>query len=106
MTHPDDRSLTIAQFCALEQLSRASYFKLQRNGLGPVELRAPGCAFVRITPQARIDWHKKMAEAQASQQAKQERNRRVAIARRAGERAAQSAKHACRTGRNGKRRSA
>jgi hypothetical protein len=49
-----DRSLTIPEFCALEQISESSYYKLKALGLNPRELRCN--SIVRITPQARLDW--------------------------------------------------
>ena len=36
---PDERSKTINDFCAAEQMSRPFYFKLRRSGKGPRELR-------------------------------------------------------------------
>jgi hypothetical protein len=49
-----DRSLTIPEFCAAEQISESSYYKMKAQGLGPRELRVN--SVVRITPQARLDW--------------------------------------------------
>jgi hypothetical protein len=51
-----DRSLTIPEFCALEQISESSYYKLKAAGLGPQEYRFH--SIVRITPQARLDWQR------------------------------------------------
>jgi hypothetical protein len=63
----DDKSLTISQFCALEEISRAEFYKMRRAGRGPVVVYpGPGCP--RISAKARRDWHRKLeAEAGARQ---------------------------------------
>ena len=45
-------SETIAAFCDAENLSKSSYYELQKRGLGPEELRPPGTKIIRITPEA------------------------------------------------------
>lgn len=50
-----EASLTIKEFCHLERISRPTYYKLQRQGRGPAEMRF-GTA-VRISPEARAEWH-------------------------------------------------
>ena len=35
----DERSYTIKEFCAVEQISKFTYFKMREAGLGPRELR-------------------------------------------------------------------
>jgi predicted DNA-binding transcriptional regulator AlpA len=50
-------SLTVPQFCALEGLSRSMYYKLRHQGRTPRTMsHSDGC--VRISPQARADWHR------------------------------------------------
>lgn len=49
-------SLTIAEFCAAERMSRPFYFKLRQRGKGPRELREG--RFVRITPEAHAEWRR------------------------------------------------
>lgn len=93
----NERSLTISQFCKLEGISRTSYHKLQRTGLGPTELRAPGMTFVRVTPEARREWHERMATLQKQECAERERQRRSDASRRAGRKAAQSNRHISKT---------
>jgi hypothetical protein len=83
-----DRSLTIAEFCALERISKAAYYGLRGRGLRP-----PGTSIVRITAQARREWHARIGEAQKSQAAELEVARRSAQAAEAGRIAAQSPAH-------------
>jgi hypothetical protein len=87
------RSLTRQEFCALERMSVSTYHKLRRSGLGPDEVRFPGMAFVRITRQARAEWHARIEEWRTSQAAQIQEQRRAAQAARAGRRAAQSPRH-------------
>jgi hypothetical protein len=56
----EERSLTIPEFCAAEQISEPTYYKMRSLGLGPQEMRFPGLRAVRITPQARDAWRKRM----------------------------------------------
>ena len=50
----DDRSLTIKAFCQKYAISAPVYYKWQRNGDGPKELRIG--AVIRITPEAEREW--------------------------------------------------
>jgi hypothetical protein len=50
------RSLTIDQFCELEQIHLATYRRLQQRGLGPRELRVGNV--VRISEPARLEWER------------------------------------------------
>jgi len=65
---PDaDPSFTIAEFCRLEKISRAFYYKLKAQKRGPREMDlGPGAK--RITGQARRDWHRQR-EAEAAESA-------------------------------------
>ena len=65
-TDEDERSYTIPEFCALENISLYSYQKMRRAGLGPVELRV--FSIVRITRRARLDWQKRMEALQQTEQ--------------------------------------
>jgi hypothetical protein len=87
------RSLTRAEFCLLEHMSLSTYHKLQRAGLGPDEIKFPGLAFVRITAEARREWHAKIEAQRKTQAAKLEDQRRREIARNAGQKAAASPLH-------------
>jgi hypothetical protein len=52
-----DKSLTIPGFCEAEEISRAFYYELRKQGKGPREMRhADGC--IRISPEARRDWRR------------------------------------------------
>lgn len=61
-------SKTISGFCAAEDISRAKYYELKKNGLGPDETRVDG--IIRITPESHVRWrrrHTKRAAAEARQ---------------------------------------
>jgi hypothetical protein len=96
MTDPvnvDDRSLTLRQFCAAEGICLASYFAMRRRGYAPVELRIPGSRIIRITHEARRNWHQMLAAREQSDAARLEaaRQREQSIA--AGKAAAKSPLH-------------
>jgi hypothetical protein len=88
-----ERSWTISEFCALEGISTTSYHKARKEGNGPAELRLPGMSLVRITPEARREWHDRMAKLQEAEDAQRERDRRSEASRRAGRKAALSSRH-------------
>jgi hypothetical protein len=92
------RSLTRQEFCLLEHMSPSTYHKLQRAGLGPDEIKFPGMAFVRITAEARREWHARIEEERKTQAAKLEDQRRRERARKAGQKAAQSPRHVSKRG--------
>jgi hypothetical protein len=52
---PTEPSLSIDEFCTLERISAPTYHKLKRLGLGPREMRIG--RIIRISPEARLDWH-------------------------------------------------
>jgi hypothetical protein len=87
------RSLTRAEFCALERMSLSTYHKLKRAGLGPDEIKFPGMAFVRITAEARREWHERIEAWRKSHAAALEGQRRSALASKAGKIAAASPLH-------------
>jgi hypothetical protein len=90
-----ERALTIKEILILENMSLSTYYKLKRHGLGPVETTVPipGMNFIRITAQARRDWHAKLAALQASEAGELESKRRKAHAAQAGKIAAASPSH-------------
>jgi hypothetical protein len=49
-------ALTIDQLCALDNISRATYFRIRNEGRGPVEMRDGKS--VTISPEARAQWHR------------------------------------------------
>jgi hypothetical protein len=59
-----DGLLTIDQFCTAEQVSRAQYYVMQREGWGP-DLMWVGTS-VRISPEARAKWRREREAAAAS----------------------------------------
>jgi hypothetical protein len=94
---PNDPSFTIPEFCKVEKISEATYYKLRDLGrklgrrLTPEEWRPPGTNIVRITGPARREW-----QARAPTLNRDEDPARVAHARRAGKRGAASPDHPCR----------
>ena len=78
------RSLTIKQFCELEQLSPSTFYKMRRDGYAPEELRVPNSEVVRFTPEAILAWRERMIKLGQTEQAELERQRRVAQRRAAG----------------------
>jgi hypothetical protein len=54
-------SLTIAEFCERERISRSKYYELRKIGKGPTELRIAGV--VRITPRSHAAWRRKHEKA-------------------------------------------
>jgi hypothetical protein len=91
-----ERSLTKAEFCKLERMSLATYHKLKNAGFGPEEVRFPGMAFARITPQGRREWHEKIKQLQNNEALKIEAERRSAQTREAGKSGAASPRHVSR----------
>ncbi len=89
----EDRALTVAEFCALERMSLTTYHKLKKSGHGPDEVRFPGMSFVRITKEARAEWHAKIEEWRKSEAVALEQQRRSAEAKRKGKLAAESPLH-------------
>jgi hypothetical protein len=92
-TNLADRSTTLDEFCALEHISLATYYKMRRLGYGPEEMRYPNTNVVRITAAARAAWHQRMQALQHSRAAKVEAKRRQKQTSEAGRLAAQSPRH-------------
>jgi hypothetical protein len=65
----NNTSLSIEDFCRVERISRWQFYELVKQQRAPRLMRhANQC--IRISPQARLDWHRKReAEAAASQEA-------------------------------------
>lgn len=78
----NERTYTITEFCVLEGLSRNAYFLLRKAGNGPRELRIPGSSIVRITPEARAEWHRRFEKTSKAMDA--ERKRHAAQGAKAG----------------------
>jgi hypothetical protein len=95
----DEKSFTIDEFCLLEKISRATFFKLARNRQGPEVLRIAGTVLVRITASARLRWHERMAALAEEEAAQVERRRRADQASRAGKAATSSPRHVSKRGR-------
>jgi hypothetical protein len=87
------RPMSRAEFCAAENISLTTYFKMKKAGHGPAEEHLPGTAIARITAKARDEWHKNNEEWSKSEDAKLEEQRRILLATIAGKRAAKSPLH-------------
>jgi hypothetical protein len=77
-----ERNETIHEFCESEGISYSHYMGLKRRGIGPKELHI-GRA-LRITPQAKRDWHAMLEKLANSKEAKAQQARRREIGRHAG----------------------
>jgi hypothetical protein len=93
----ESRSLTIPQFCLLENISTYTYYRIRKQGLTPRELRIPGTDIARITPEARREWHESMRTREVQEQVKREFERRAALISEAAKKAAASPLHAKQT---------
>jgi hypothetical protein len=94
-----ERALTIGEFCAIENFSKGTYYKMKRSGLGPEEtvIPIPGMNVIRISADARRAWHAKLAAANSNKAMELERARKQAQRVAAGKLAAKSAKHVSQT---------
>ncbi len=92
-TNLADRSVSLAEFCQLEHISLATYYKMKRTGFGPDEIRIPGTNVVRVTQAARAAWQQRMQQQQHSRAATREAKRRQQQTSEAGKLAAQSPRH-------------
>jgi hypothetical protein len=92
---PDQRDWTRTEFCARKRISKSTYLKLRKAGLGPEEttITLPGFNLTRITPEARRDWERKLANLRQSKEAELESARRQAQVKAAGRLAAASPHH-------------
>ena len=77
----EQRNLSPRELCQLENLSPTSLQKLERMGMGPAWTLFPGINVRRCTPQARADWHARMAAWRAENAAKLESERKARIER-------------------------
>lgn len=98
-------SQTISEFCISENISKFLYFRLKREGRAPREMR-PGGRIVRITAEARRDWHLLMEAEARAQATGLERQRYAEQSRTAGRLAAASPAHVSQRGRTAKGRRA
>ena len=99
----EELPLSINELCKLERISRSKYMAMRRAGLGPAETRYPDITLpdgrikqnktIRITPQARRDWHEKLAEWQNSAAAQLEQARASERAKLLGKLATKSEQH-------------
>jgi hypothetical protein len=86
-------ALTRHEFCALEGLSMYQYRKLLDLGFGPRERWLPGIDLPQITPQARAEWHKRMAGRTIQNRIKRDRKRRSGFCQRIAQLGMKSPKH-------------
>jgi hypothetical protein len=91
----EERDWTPQEWRVRKHISKSTHLKLKKAGLAPEEevVILPGFKLVRITPQARRDWQRKIAELRQSKEAALESARRQAQVESAGRLAAQSPNH-------------
>ena len=91
----EERDWTPQEWRVRKRISKSTHIKLKKAGLAPEEtvLTLPGFNLVRITPKARADWDRKIAELRQSKEAASETARRQAQVESAGRLAAQSPNH-------------
>jgi hypothetical protein len=79
----DGPSHTIEQFCALENISKATFYKLD---IKPRVMTLPGTSALRITAASRRKWHDAIAKAndKASAELQRQHEQRVERAAAAG----------------------
>jgi hypothetical protein len=105
-------ALSISAFCQAEGMSRSTYYKLRRRGLGPevTEVVLPaapgekGLMLVRISADAHRQWREKIAQMRASEAAELEAARAHAQRVAAAKLAAASPAHVSRRPRPVRRR--
>ncbi len=86
---------TIDDFRRVEALSKSSFYKLDKAGLGPRVLRVPGTKIVRVV-EGHAEWRERMAKLAASEAGELETARRRQLASVAGKHAAESVNHVSR----------
>jgi hypothetical protein len=76
----EERDWTPQEWRVRKHISKSTHLKLKKAGLAPEEevVMLPGFKLVRITPQARRDWQRKIAELRQSKEAALESARRQA----------------------------
>jgi hypothetical protein len=91
----EERDWTPQEWRIRKHFSKSTHLKLKKAGLAPEEevIMLPGFNLVRITPQARRDYERKIAELRQSREAALESARRQAQVEAAGRLAAQSPNH-------------
>jgi hypothetical protein len=90
---PDQVAFSVPQFCARNFISRPTFERLRRLGLGPKEMR-PTLNIIRITLDAEKEWQQLMQQPRTD--LKQQATERAV---KAGAAAARSLKHISKRGR-------
>jgi hypothetical protein len=101
MTKPEtnsDHDLTITEWCLKRGISKSSFHKLQHLKRGPKVRRIPGTNLLHITPQADAEWQAAMEELAQQATSRLEQQRRVELAKAAGQAAAASPRHVSKRG--------
>jgi hypothetical protein len=87
--------MTHTEWRAHRGISKATHHKLKREGVAPDELVYPGTSIQRITPQADLEWERRMRALAKKKSAELEeaRARRVEKSKLAAQAAIQSPRH-------------
>jgi hypothetical protein len=93
-------SYSIKQFCAAENISEPTYYKLRENKLGPTETHYPMTNIVRITHTDRLAWQHMMKNptGEHAEAVRRMRAKALAKGRQAARKAVQSPNHVSKTG--------
>ena len=97
----DEDWKSIATFCSEKNISKSSWYELEKRGLAPETFNIGRIR--RITPAAEKAWAVRMAKLAKSKSARLEAARRRENAVIAGKAAAQSPRHISRRGAHGRR---
>jgi hypothetical protein len=91
----DERDWTPQEWRIRKHISKSTHLKMKKAGLAPEEevVILPGFNLVRITPRARADWERKIAELRQSKETALESARRQAQVEAAAQLAAASPNH-------------
>lgn len=69
------------ELCQLENISLSTLIEIENSGFGPRWTRLPGTTADRLSPQARIEWHQRLAAWNAANADRLEAERKARIAR-------------------------
>jgi predicted DNA-binding transcriptional regulator AlpA len=100
-TTDEDRSLSIAELCEIENFSLSTYYKLRKLGLAPREMR-PLPGLVRIARSEHRAWRERMQQHNARLDAQLERRRAQCVE--AGRASVESPIHVSKAGRGRNKR--
>jgi len=84
-------NLLLPELCAVDRISLTTYFKMKKLGIGPRETHFLDA--IRVTPEDRRAWHRKLQKQHEKKSSQLAQERRNAMRRIAGRMAAASPRH-------------